>query len=351
MLLIIGVLIVSFLVSLLLIPFLINFASKNDFLAKGGGRKIHKGFTPYLGGVAIFSGFILSNFIFLFFYHIDQSFFWDEAYILKVSFSLLFYSSLILVFLLGLFDDVFTLSLKFRFFIQFFLAFILSYLLDVRVESFYGLFGVYDLSYFQSIFFSIIVIIFIINSFNFIDGLDILAASQGIFILSTFTLLFLLNDLVVDAIISLCAIFSLLPFLFYNRYPAKIFMGDSGSYFLGFLISYCAIKLCNYKVNFSGTINPVLILCILSYPSIDTLRVFLLRILSGKSPFYPDQNHLHHKLANVFSHEKSSLIIFSFSIIVSFLCFVFVNSINYSFCFIILFIVFLITSFFRYFKV
>ena len=91
---------------------------------------------------------------------------------------------------------------------------------------------------------------------------------------------------------------SLFAFWFYNKPPAKIFMGDSGSLVIGVIIAYSAIKLCSFPVDTSGNINPVFILCVIAYPSVDTLRVFLVRIFAGKSPFAADRNHIHHLLVD-----------------------------------------------------
>ena len=166
------------------------------------------------------------------------------------------------------------------------------------------------------------MVIFIINSFNLTDGLDTLATSLGIFILSAFAIIFYLNNNMYDCILACVGVSSLLAFWFYNRPPAKIFMGDSGSLVIGFIIAYCSIRVCNMPIDAEDTINPVFVLCILAYPSVDTLRVFVVRILAGKSPFAADRNHIHHLLVDKdFNHAWASFFAVMYSAILTGICY------------------------------
>ena len=215
---------------------------------------------------------------------------------------------LLFLFLIGLFDDLNIInSIFLRFLFQLLSSLILTIYLDIRIDNFYGIFGIDSLQYYQSLIFSNLVVVFILNSYNFIDGLDSLASSIGLFIFIIFSVIFYFNNLFVEFYISLTSFAILLAFLFYNRPPAKIFMGDSGSLLIGFIIAYCSLKACNLPIDTSGTINPVFVLCILAYPSVDTLRVFIVRILAGKSPFSADRNHIHHLLIDKnFTHGWAS---------------------------------------------
>ena len=161
-----------------------------------------------------------------------------------------------------------------------------------------------------------------------------------------------MNNNFYHAALALSGVCSLLAFWFYNRPPAKIFMGDCGSLIIGLIIAYCAIKLCNKPIDFSGTINPVFILCILAYPSVDTLRVFIVRILNRKSPFSADRNHIHHILVDKdFSHGWAAFFAVSYAIILSSICFLMRDHITLSFIVMlslaILFIVLPMASFAR----
>jgi UDP-GlcNAc:undecaprenyl-phosphate GlcNAc-1-phosphate transferase len=324
---------ISFLGTLIVMPTVIKLAIKKRLLTEGGGRNSHNGFTPNIGGIAITFGLLLSN-LFVLAYYLEQNrtiiVDVDSVYLLRSY--LIITGSCILLFIVGLADDLTSLSSRFRFLVQLIISFVLCYYGDVRVESLNGLFGIYELPYFVSLVFSMIVAIFIINSFNLTDGLDSLATTLGIYILSSFAVLFIMNNNMYHASFALAGVCSLLAFWFYNRPPAKIFMGDCGSLIIGFIIAYCAIKLCNKPIDFSGTINPVFILCILAYPSVDTLRVFIVRILSGKSPFSADRNHIHHLLVDKdFSHGWAAFFAVSYPIILSSICFLIRDHVTLSF--------------------
>ena len=334
-------------------PTVIKLAIKKRLLTEGGGRNSHNGFTPNIGGIAITFGLLLSN-LFVLIYYLEQKRTIDiditSVYLLRSY--LIITGSCILLFIVGLADDLTSLSSRFRFLVQLIISFILCYYGDVRIESLNGLFGIYELPYFLSLVFSIIVAIFIINSFNLTDGLDALATTLGVCILSSFAVLFIMNNNMYHASFALAGVCSLLAFWFYNRPPAKIFMGDCGSLVIGFIIAYCAIKLCNIPIDNSGTINPVFILCILAYPSVDTIRVFLVRIFAGKSPFAADRNHIHHLLVDKdFSHGWAAFFAVSYSIILSLICWFIRDHVTFSFIVMIalaiLFIVLPMASFAR----
>ena len=336
-------------------PSVIKLAIKKRMLTGGGGRNAHEGFTPNVGGIAIFIGLLLSNLFLLGFYVEEissESTFLDMDSYEKFLSYIIVTVSCIVMFIVGLSDDLSSLSFRFRFVIQLIVAFCFTYYGDIRIESFYGLFGIHDLSYLVSIIFSMIVVIFIINSFNLTDGLDSLATSLGIYILASFGILFLLSNHIYDATLCFAGVSSLFAFWFYNKPPAKIFMGDSGSLVIGVIIAYSAIKLCNFPIDSSGTINPVFILCVIAYPSIDTLRVFLVRISSGKSPFAADRNHIHHLLVDKdFNHAWAAFFAVMYCIVLTSICFFIRDNVTLSFIVMvslaILFIVLPMASFAR----
>ena len=327
--------IISFLGTMLVMPSVIKLAIKKRILTPGGGRNVHEGFTPNIGGIAIFIGLLLSN-LFLLGYYIQQQSVENViidiiSYDKFLSYIILTFSCIVM-FIVGLSDDLTSLSSRLRFFIQICIAFVLTFYADVRIENLNGLFNIYELPYVLSISFSIRVIIFIINSFNLTDGLDSLATVLGFFILSSFGVLFLLSDHYYDATLCFSGVSSLVAFWFYNTPPAKIFMGDSGSLVIGVIIAYSAIKLCNFPIDSSGTVNPVFILCVLAYPSMDTLRVFLVRIFSGKSPFSADRNHIHHLLVDKdFNHGWAAFFAVMYSIVLTFICFLIRDHVTGSF--------------------
>ena len=305
-------------------PILIKFSIKNNFYKNIQHRDIHLLKTPNIGGISIFLSFIFGFTLFCFFYY---DFFLEKYYL-----NTFFIFSCFLIFLSGLIDDIFNISYILKFLLQFIIGILLVYFFNTKILSFYGLFGLYDFSPFFLSFFSVFVFVFIINSYNLTDGLDSLASLLGIFILTIFSIIFYFNNIFFESFIAFSVVISLLSFLYYNKTPSKIFMGDSGSLLIGFIISYLALNLCNLPLDNSGIVNPVLILCLLAYPSIDTLRVFFLRIINNKSPFIADRNHIHHIFFKRFSnHLLISIFIVIYTLILLLICYSIKDNITFSF--------------------
>ena len=272
------------------------------FLSKGikdriNKRSSHKVIATRSGGVSI----IISIFIISTVYYLFNSTIYD--------FSLLI--PMLLLGLIGLYDDVYNLDFKLKFIFQIIAA---KIIIDsgLIIDNFHGLFGIYEINRASAQILTIFIICSIINSINFIDGIDGLAASIVIFFISSFEF-FSKYDAELSYL-SIMIICSLIPFMFYNfRKNQKIFLGDSGSLFLGGLISIYVLKILSndYIIKSEFDINKILfVISILSYPIIDFTRVILIRLKNGNSPFIADSNHIHHILLKKFkSHYKVLLII------------------------------------------
>ena len=306
--------IIAFALSSICVPLVIKIAIKKRLLGEyGEGRHVHKGYVPRLGGVAVFIGFFLSQIYFIISHqgtgHVSQTYL------------LLLFSSMLL-FLLGVLDDLVDIGANLKFCIQLVVGLILVWQADVRIDSFYGLFGISTLPLWFSYLFSITVIAFFINAYNLIDGIDSLSSSIGMYVLFCFGLVFLFNNSYVDSVIAFSVFGALLGFWLYNKPPARIFMGDSGTLSIGLIIAYFAIRASNLPIDNHGTHSPVFAMIVLVYPVIDTLRVFTKRILKGVSPFTPDKNHIHHLLLDLgCSHGKATIIIVFFSAVLSFVAY------------------------------
>ena len=301
---------IAFALSSICVPLVIKLAIKKRLLGEyGEGRHVHKGYVPRLGGVAIYIGIFLSQIYFIISHqgtgHLSQTYL------------LLIFSSTLLFFM-GVLDDLVDINANLKFFIQLIVGLILVWQADVRIASFYGLFGVQTLPLWFSYLFSITVIAFFINAYNLIDGIDSLSSSIGMYVLFCFGCIFLYNNSYLDSIITFSVFGALLGFWLYNKPPAKIFMGDSGTLSVGLMIAYFAIRTSNLPIDNQDTYSPVFAMIVLVYPVIDTLRVFTKRIMKGVSPFTPDRNHIHHLLLDLgYSHGKATLIIVLFSMILS----------------------------------
>ena len=299
------------LVSYAAIPSIIRLAHIKGLLDQPTERKKHHSNTPTLGGVAIFASFTISSS-----YWVDSSRMPELQYII---------CTLVLIFFMGVKDDLFNLVFYKKFIIQCLAAWILVHSAGIRLSSLYGIFGLYDIPTWPSYIISMIAIIGITNSFNLIDGIDLLAGVVGIIVMSTLGGFFTMIGHYEWGIFAFSMAGSLLGFCYYNRTPAKIFMGDTGSLTLGIISSILAIKFVELNRTSNFIISaPTLTIAIMIIPIFDTVRVFTIRLFQGRSPFSADRNHIHHALVNRgFTHVKSTFIFASINILVILFAFFF----------------------------
>jgi UDP-GlcNAc:undecaprenyl-phosphate/decaprenyl-phosphate GlcNAc-1-phosphate transferase len=266
----------AFLISIFAIPSIISVAHTKRLLNEPNHRTIHQLNTPSLGGIAIFAGFATGVTIF-------GEFAGGVQYLV---------AGCLIIFFMGVKDDMVTVTAIKKLFIQIVPACIIMIMGDVRVTSFQGLFGIYDLHIGVSFLFTLFVIIGITNAVNLIDGLDGLAGTIVMIISAIFGIYFYHYDMPY-AFVAVSLIGGVIGFLRFNMHKAKIFMGDSGSLLCGFIVSIMAIRFIEVKqVNSS----PAIAIAVLIIPIFDIIRVFAIRLMQGKNPFDPDKNHLHHRL-------------------------------------------------------
>jgi len=297
-------LIASLAISLFSIPNIIYIAKKKRlFDMPDNHRKLHTRIVPNLGGVGIFFAFFITASLFI-----------------KVDFTKWNYiaTACLILFITGLKDDLVTISPSKKFIAQAFAAGITVIMADVRLHSLGGLFGIHELPDWASIPFSIVGCIFVTNAFNLIDGIDGLAGAIGIYICLMLGLCLAAYGNSSAAVMAFSFSGALLGFLKSNLPPARIFMGDTGSLLIGFIVSVLGILTIN-AYHPGGTISGVIIsspgvlvitLAILFLPVFDTFRVFTMRILRGHSPFRADRTHLHHYLLDIgLSHGQTVSVI------------------------------------------
>jgi UDP-N-acetylmuramyl pentapeptide phosphotransferase/UDP-N-acetylglucosamine-1-phosphate transferase len=186
-----------------------------------------------------------------------------------------------------------------KFFGQLIVAGILMFKAELLITNMHGFLGFYQMDATFSYFLTLFTIVVIINAFNLIDGVDGLAGSIGLISCVVFGTFFLVNNNIPYAVLGFVFAASILAFLIYNFQPAKIFMGDTGSLLLGLVNSILVIKFIETGSSYSAypiTATPAVGFAIILLPLMDTLRVFSIRILDGRSPFSPDRNHIHHLL-------------------------------------------------------
>lgn len=273
------------------IPSVIYVAKRKRLLDKPSGRKKHKNVTPNLAGLAIFSAFAFTCSLFQVGRFLPE---WNYMF-----------AGSLLLFVTGLKDDLVPMSAYKKFLAQFGASFIVVVLADVRIDNLHGFLGIYELPYLISALLTFLIITFVTNAYNLIDGVDGLAGLQAIIGFLFLGLFFsFLDGNYGLSMISFCMAGAILGFLKYNFFtsPAKIFMGDTGSLQLGYLLSIMSISLIDkYENNIvlEGSGGVGIAVAVLFIPAFDTLRVFTTRILKGKSPFLPDRTHIHHILLDL----------------------------------------------------
>ncbi|WP_420384929.1 MraY family glycosyltransferase [Roseivirga sp.] len=287
-------------------PVFIKFFKRRNFLDDPGGRKIHTARTPAMGGLPIFIGFAIAVLI------------WSPFETLReVKYVL---SAISIMFIIGFRDDLINLRAYQKLIGQVAAAMIIVSICDIRFTSLYNLFGVEQIPLGLSYILSLFTIIVITNAYNLIDGIDGLSGSVGVIASLFFGVFFFLNEQTGFALISLSLCGALLAFLNYNWAPSKIFMGDTGSLFIGFFLSIMAIEFIDFnhtsggEYSFGGSIGTAVAVLIL--PLADTFRVFVKRVLRGKSPMHPDRTHVHHILLRLgCNHAQATGILVTVNII------------------------------------
>ena len=283
----------AFMISVFAIPSIIKIAKEKKLFDEPNARTVHNRPIPRLGGMAIFAGFLSA---FTVFGKINV----QDRLIQEII------AALIVLFFIGLKDDLIGISVFKKFFVQVFATGIVVFFGEIRISSFYGLFGIYELADGVSYLFTCMVILGITNAMNLIDGLDGLAGSVTCMIALAFGYYFYICHNFEFFIMAACLLGSVAGFLRYNFKKAQIFMGDTGSLLCGFLISVFAIEF----IEISQITNAHNIsLAIIFIPIFDMIRVVVIRILSGKSPFTPDKNHIHHVLLSTGLSQHYTVVI------------------------------------------
>ncbi|MBP6385028.1 MAG: undecaprenyl/decaprenyl-phosphate alpha-N-acetylglucosaminyl 1-phosphate transferase [Pseudarcicella sp.] len=318
------------------IPVIITISRLKNLMAEPGERHSHEAKTPTLGGVAIFAATLISYFIWKY----D-----DEEPLIHVSIS-----AIIILFFLGVKDDILVLSPKKKIIIQVLVAAMVTILGPLQIDNFFGILGINEIPGIMSFFLTILIFISLINAINLIDGIDGLAGGIGLLAGLFFGIWFYLSSHYSLAYLAISMSGALLGFLRYNfSIKNKIFMGDTGSLIVGFLLSMFVIKFVQINVSYhydpsSLYAAPILAIVTLIVPIFDTLRVFIIRLKNRKSPFLGDRNHLHHILIDLgLSHLKASIYLWIFTAVAMlFFGVLSFNNCSNSTCFILLAISFFI---------
>jgi UDP-GlcNAc:undecaprenyl-phosphate/decaprenyl-phosphate GlcNAc-1-phosphate transferase len=282
----------AFVVAMLLMPILIQVIKRYKLFDIPDLRKEHTQPVPTMGGIAVCIAMVAACLL------------WTP--VSRDLFTVSFFFSIAVLFVLGILDDLHNISVRNKFVIQIATASLIAFS-GMRITHLNGLLGIYALPVVFQYIITIVAITGVTNAFNLIDGIDGLAGGLGFMSLLMLGLFLALGGDNIAAVIAFALAGALLGFLYYNFNPARIFMGDTGSLLLGFVVSVLSIRLMQLNIGHKDALLPhvpVFSLGIVLIPVFDTMRVFSLRMWKGKSPFTPDKTHIHHLLtANGWSHS------------------------------------------------
>jgi UDP-GlcNAc:undecaprenyl-phosphate GlcNAc-1-phosphate transferase len=289
------------------IPSVVNISRLKDLCAIPNKRTSHFNSIPTLGGIAVFVGLVLSTVIFA-----GTYFKFELKYI---------FAGLLIVFFIGIKDDILIIDPVKKLAGQIFAIILIAVFAGIRITNLYGLFHIGQLPYLVSILLTVFVFIVIINGFNLIDGIDGLASGIGILTSTVFGIWFWMTGHMACTILSFSFAGTLTAFFWFNVFSKKnkIFLGDTGSMVTGFVIGVLACRFLQLELAVQGTADiesaPTVVCGILIVPLFDSLRVFVLRVCQGKSPFKADRQHIHHRLLQLgCTHLQATFILISLNL-------------------------------------
>ena len=300
---------VSFLIGFIGMPIVIRIAKAKGLVVRPNKRMSHTGDVPNIGGLNIIFSFMLTYLLFEY----DQ-----------LNQSQFFLIGLFAIMAVGFIDDVLILTPTAKLLGEALAGIALIGFADLRITHLHGIFGIEQIGVLPSYVLSLFILIAIINAVNLIDGIDGLASGLGMLYCLFFAIYFGLVGDTSWSVLAICMIGSLAVFFIYNVFGhrEKIFMGDSGSLLLGYLLTAFVFHFCEVNAYhqvpeaFHMSAAPAVAICVLTVPLFDTIRVSLTRIKQRRSPFEPDKNHIHHLLLRTgLNHIQTTCILLSVSVV------------------------------------
>jgi len=305
---------VAFTVTYFGIPIVVKGAIFKNLYAPPNGRTSHDKPIPVLGGVAIFTGFILSTNVIA-----GAHFTFELSYLI---------TGLIVIFIVGLKDDLMGGKPWKKLLGQIIAVSIITVLADVRISNLHGFFGIGDIPYLLSLVLTVLLLLSIINGFNLIDGIDGLASGIGIIVSVILGFWFYATRNIACAVMCSALTGSLIAFFYFNVFSKtnKIFLGDTGALTVGLILGVMVIRFLQLEQSAEGTAviesTPAFAFGLFFLPLFDTLRVMSIRIAQGKSPFTADRQHIHHRLLQLgTTHLQATLILLSVNLIFVAICY------------------------------
>lgn len=310
---------IAVLLARIIIPRILIISLRKRLFDTPDARKVHRKPVSRLGGVSFFPAILFTiSFLIGICNIMGRVSFVD---VIQHSIQMLFMcTGLTLLFIIGIADDLIGVRYRQKFLVQL-IAAVMFPLAGLYINDFYGLFGIHAISSFIGIPMTLLLVVFITNAINLIDGIDGLASGLSMVALSVLGTLAIIDERWMSALLAFTTVGVLLPFFFYNVFGnadrgRKIFMGDTGSLTLGYILSFLVVQytMNTYEtgINYEGAI--LIAFSVLLVPCLDVVRVVLGRVRHGKDPFMPDKTHIHHKfLAMGFTPRKAMISILCIS--------------------------------------
>ncbi|WP_069133125.1 MraY family glycosyltransferase [Rhodohalobacter halophilus] len=294
------------------IPLLIKVAYYKDLYDKPDGeRKLHDRYISSLGGVAIFIGLFIGYALSGYADHLTGFGYLSAA--------------LVMLFFTGLKDDLIGLSPNKKLAVELATGLLIIFGCNAMIGNFHGVFGAGEVPLYLSIPVTLFTVIVIMNAYNLIDGIDGLAGGIGMIASLFLAVGFYSAGQMPLMILALFTSVALLGFLLHNFHPANIFMGDTGSLVVGFLLAFLTVKyiglseIRDFSMIYSDA-SAILPVAFLAIPLYDTLTVFMKRLARGDGPFTPGRDHVHHQLLEIgFSQRQTAVMLYLVTILIGLL--------------------------------
>ena len=305
---------ISVLIAGILIPKIILIAFRRNLFDEIDERKIHRGVVPRLGGIAFFPAFLFSlTLVVALNLRLGSAPMIDAigGAFVPIYFEI---CAIILLYLIGIADDLIGVRYMAKFVVQIVCAILLA-CSGMYIDNLYGILWLNELPDVLAWLFSILVTVYVVNAINLIDGIDGLASGLSSIALIFYAVVFFNGGEFIYSLLAVASAGTLFPFFYYNVFgdvtkQKKIFMGDTGALTTGMVLVFCAIAVMCAKPDFlTVDYNPAIVaLSPLIVPCFDVFRVYFHRVKKGRNPFLPDKCHIHHKILALGMNQAAALL-------------------------------------------
>ena len=326
--------VLALMLSLYFVPAIRKLALARNVTDAPSARKSHKTKVPLLGGVAVYFSATFAMLVVIYMF---------PSKIELANFFLLGACSMVLLFV-GVLDDIVGLAPLHKLILQLIISILLIHNASLYIENIQGLFGFTEISYIPSLLISVFVYVVFINMLNLIDGIDGLASGLSLIAYLFFSYVAYIDGNFFNMLLSMAGVGCLIPFMYHNMFSVKkIFLGDNGSLVMGLILGFLTLDSVTttniLDQSLFGGNKIVVLMAVFSYPLVDTLRIFTVRIFRKRNPFSADKNHIHHHLLRLgLSHRKATLVVVLYTFFITSISFI-VTGLDINTSFIVLFLV------------